>query len=87
MNFSIAKNPNKPHNTKREICQDIPPDISMASGSKWMNAPPNNAPAEKLTKYNITFINLSIFKESVNRPTKETILIIKVEQSAQHGQD
>lgn len=53
------------------------PLCSAASGIKCMNASPINAPAEKLIKNRIIFLNFSIFMDNVKSPTKEIKLTIK----------
>ena len=52
----------------------VNPYASTASGSRCRKAPPNKAPAEKLTKNNNNLFNLSLFNIKVKMPTKESTL-------------
>jgi hypothetical protein len=64
-----------PSRTNKDIFNPNPLD-STASGKRCMNASPNNAPAEKLTKYNKNLCNVSSDKEKVSRPTNDMALTI-----------
>ena len=55
---------------------NVKPTSLTISGSKCINTSPNNAPAEKLTKYNNIFFNLSALMERVNNPKKEIKLTL-----------
>src|SRR3989338_4215957 len=71
--FSTTKKINIPPNTDIDN-SNVNPAFSAASGSKWKNASPNNAPAEKLTRYMRIFFSRSCFTESVTIPISETML-------------
>ena len=65
-----------PASNDKETCS-VNPTSSIISGNKCINAPPSNAPVEKLTKNKINFLSFFAFKEKVNKPAKANKLTIR----------